>query len=81
MSLLSPNPSSLLQVAYSRPAVQESGTNQVAGLAPLQRQADDFEYDDESKAGHYMSRSPLVDQDTEDIERQAKAMTNERAIR
>ena len=75
-----PQPSSLPQVAYSRPAVQESGTNQELGLAPLQKATNVKRTTSNTmmraKAGHYMSRSPLVDQDTEDIERQAKAMTN-----
>jgi len=75
-----PQPSSLSQVVYPRPAVQESGTNQELGLAPLQKatnvQRTTSNTMMRAKAGHYMSRSPLVDPDTEDIERQAKAMTN-----
>jgi hypothetical protein len=74
-----PQPS-LSQVVYPRPAVQESGTNQELDLAPLQKatnvQRTTSNTIMRAKAGHYMSRSPLVDPDTEDIERQAKAMTN-----
>jgi hypothetical protein len=77
-----PQSSSLSQVVYTRPAVQESGTNQELGLAPLQKatnvQRTTSNTMMRAKAGHYMSRSPLVDPDTEDIERQAKAMTNGR---
>ena len=75
-----PLPSSLSYVANAGAGIQEPGTDQELGVAPLQRVTDVQRAPPNSmmraKAGHYMSRSPLVDPDTEDLERHAKAMTN-----
>jgi len=75
-----PVPTSSSYVAGAGAAIQGPGIDQEIGVAPLQRIAN-FQPATpntmmRAKAGHYMSRSPLVDPDPEDIERHAKAMTN-----
>jgi hypothetical protein len=67
-------------VAGAGAAIREPRIDQEIGVAPMQR-ITNFQRAApnammRAKAGHYMSRSPLVDPDPEDMERHAKAMTN-----
>jgi hypothetical protein len=73
-------PSSLSYAAGAGAAIQEPGTDQEIEVVPVQKVTSVQRTSPNSmiraKAGHYMSRSPLVATDTEDMERHAKAMTN-----
>ncbi len=73
-------PPSLSRAGGAGTAVQESGDDQEIGLPPPQKAINVACTTPSSmmraKAGHYVSRSLLVDPDTEDVERHARAMTN-----